>query len=73
MIAVKTYSYAALLRPPGPGAVPRDGLIECFCEEGFAPSGHSYWGIAVYNRELTSSEIYDYDLEKIGEGKKWIE
>ena len=60
----KGYVYLALMRPPMPGAVPRAGLIHCDCEEGIAPSGHHYWGRAVYDRELTEKEVYDYELEK---------
>lgn len=55
--------YGAKMRPPGPGAVPRDGLVECKCVEGEAPSGHHTWGWAEYNRFLTDDEVNHYDLE----------
>ena len=55
--------YRALMRPPGPGAVPRDGLVESRCIESISPSGHHVWGWVVYNRYLTDEEINHYDLE----------
>lgn len=60
--------YYFLLRPPAPGAMPKEGLIEIGFDEGQAPSGHHTWGWAEYNRELTVEEVSHYDLEK-GEGK----
>lgn len=57
--------YATLLRPPGPGAVPCDGLIQCGYTEGYTPSRHHAWGWADYNRELTPEEVRHYDLEKL--------
>jgi len=35
--------YYFLLRPPMPGAMPREGLTEVGFDEGQAPSGHFYW------------------------------
>lgn len=57
--------YAFLMRPPMPGAMPREGLIECMEIRGSAPSGHSAWGWADYNRRLTDKEINDYELEYV--------
>lgn len=57
--------YATLLRPPGPGAVPRDGLLSCNSIEGITPSGHHAWGTVDYNRRLTPKEIAHYDLEHL--------
>lgn len=57
--------YAALMRPPGPGAVPRDGLRETGYTEGYTPSGHHAWGWADYNRYLSPEEISHYDLEYV--------
>lgn len=58
------YGYLCLMRPPYPGAVPRDGLERVDFKEGRAPSGHFYWGRAIYSRELREEEIEHYDLEK---------
>ena len=57
--------YALLMRPPAPGAIPRDGLLEVGddCEK--APSGHRAWGWAEYNRVLSEKEKEEYDLECI--------
>ena len=55
--------YRCLMRPPMPGAVPREGLNAVWFDEGETPSGHHYWGTAVYIRELTEEEISHYDLE----------
>ena len=60
--------YYFLMRPPMPGAMPREGLTEVGFDEGQAPSGHFSWGWAEYNRELTAEEVSHYDLEK-GEGR----
>jgi len=57
--------YATLLRPPGPGAVPKDGIIEMGFNEGTAPSGHHAWGWVDYNRYLTDRELEDYDMEYV--------
>ena len=61
----KTYRYACLMRPPVPGAVPKQWLIDCTFEEGTAPSGHHHWGIATYNHKLPKLAIYSYELEEI--------
>lgn len=57
--------YAFLMRPPMPGAMPREGLMECREISGTAPSGHHAWGWAEYNRRLTDEEISHYDLEYV--------
>lgn len=66
--------YSTLLRPPGPGAVPRDGLKDCGYTEHTTPSGHHAWGWAEYSRELTPEELHHYDMERTTttneEGKK---
>lgn len=58
------YPYRCLMRPPDPGAVPRDGLEYVDYKAGTTLGGHHFWGTAVYNRELTQQEIADYELEK---------
>ena len=57
------YCYACLMRPPGPGAVPRRGLLETKDEHFTAPSGHFAGGWVEYDRELTDEEIAEYELE----------
>ena len=57
--------YATLMRPPGPGAIPHNGLVEMKEISGTAPSGHHAWGWADYNRYLTDQEIRDYELEYV--------
>lgn len=57
------WRYATLMRPPGPGAVPRDGWVDCCFDEGCAPSGHHYWGWVEYNHPLTDKQVHDYELE----------
>ena len=62
------YRYGTLMRPPGPGAVPRKGLIQTISNRQFdAPSGHFCWGLAEYDRPLTDEEISEYELEYITE------
>lgn len=58
------HPYLCLMRPPGPGAVPRDGLESVDFRERKTLSGHHSWGMAVYTRELTEEEIRHYELEK---------
>ena len=57
------YGYYCLMRPPMPGAVPRDGMVRCEAKEGTALSGHHYWGRVMYERKLTDYEVKHYDLE----------
>lgn len=61
------YRYACLMRPPGPGAVPRDGLVECGYEQDVDPdTGQDYWGWCDYDRPLTKKEISSYELCYLG-------
>ena len=53
------------MRPPMPGSIPREGLIEIKDIEGTTPKNHHAWGWAEYNRYLTEQEIKDYELEYI--------
>lgn len=59
------YPYRCLMRPPGPGAVPIDGLQYCEYREGTTLGGHYFWGIAVYNRKLSMEEVERWELEEI--------
>lgn len=51
------YKYYLNERPAGPGAVPKDGLAEYDPED----KGGRY-GSVIYRRELTASEIIEYEL-----------
>lgn len=61
--------YATLMRPPHPGAIPREGLLETKAIEGYAPSGHHAWGWADYSRFLTEEELRHYDMEYVHSGE----
>lgn len=61
---MEKYKYLLLMRPPTPGAIPIDGLVECGEEEGTAPSGHHIWGYAIYKRKLSDQEVYNWELEE---------
>ena len=61
---MKTYRYYCLMRPAGPGAVPRVGWSDTHNDECVAPSGHHAWGWVDYNRKLTDEEIRNYELEE---------
>lgn len=59
------YVYAMLERPPGPGAQPRDGLVEASEKECFVPRGPvrvHVWGFATYSRILTKEECDHYQM-----------
>ena len=58
--------YATRFRPPMPGAIPRNGLLEIKDEECHTPTGHHAWGWAEYSRYLTEDEMRNYELEFIG-------
>lgn len=60
----KQYAYLCLMRPPTPGAIPREGLDGVDFKEGHSLSGHHYWGHAIYNRKLSEDEVLHYDLEE---------
>lgn len=62
------YRYGCLMRPPGPGAVPRDGFVKCGFEHDVDPDiGHHYWGWCDYERRLTDEEVSSYELYYLGE------
>ena len=58
------FRYALLMRPPAPGALPGNGLIHVSFMPGKTASGHHYWGIAHYDRQLTKDELEHYDMEE---------
>jgi len=58
-----TFTYYFRLRPPSLGTHPRNGLIELNGDK-INYNSREYWGYASYDRELTDSELYDYDLDK---------
>lgn len=57
------YTYYFRLRPPSPGCQPKQGLIKTDSNE-IQYNDRKYWGYAVYDRELSDSELYQYDLDK---------
>ena len=60
------YRFATLMRPAGPGAIPREGLWACQDYENLVlPSGHHAYDVVTYGRKLTQKEIDDYELEFI--------
>ena len=59
---MKQYTYRLLMRPPAPGTVPREGLLEAADRESWQ-NGKHYWGSVTYNRELTKEEVEHYELE----------
>ena len=60
----KKYAYLCLMRPPTLGAVPKNGLDSVDFVYGESPSGHHYWGHAIYNRKLSEKEMDHYDMEE---------
>lgn len=58
----KYYRYGFLLRPPGLGCQPRDGLVSTLAEEDADIDGTPLWGWAIYDRRLTDEEVSHYDL-----------
>ena len=56
--------YRCRMRPPSPGAVPMDGLINCDFTEKISLQGNHYWGTVTYNRRLTKKEVAEYELEE---------
>lgn len=61
---MKKFTYYCSLRPPMPGAIPKNGIVEVV-DEKIVKNNMEYWGYVIYNRELTKKELYQYDLEKI--------
>ena len=62
---MKEYSYLMKMRPPTPGAMPREGLVRAEDRNIYIGLRH-YWGEAVYSRKLTESECDHYDMEPHG-------
>lgn len=60
---MKVYRYYCQFRPPMPGAIPRDGLVN-IDDYDYPQSfnGISAWGFAEYSRPLTEKEVHDYEL-----------
>ena len=63
------HEYACLYRPPMPGAVPKDGLVEVRHNTNRIIDGRGIWGSVVYNRELSEKEVKDYELKYLGVAK----
>ncbi|MBP3653181.1 MAG: hypothetical protein J6J78_08965 [Clostridia bacterium] len=62
---MERYRYYTTSRPPVPGGIPKEGLIQV-CDFGkrvLVPSINGFaWGYADYNRPLVRAEIYEYEL-----------
>ena len=61
------YKYYLNERPAGPGAVPKDGLAEYNPDD----KGGRY-GSVIYRRELTASEIIEYELTEEPAWADWM-
>ena len=60
---MKLYRYYCRMRPPMPGAIPRDGLDRVYSfDTRKSINGVDAWGFVEYTRELTEKEIVDYEL-----------
>ena len=59
---MSTYCYLMRMRPPGPGAVPLEGLRMIDYDEE-DKDGRHYWGHAYYKRELTKEEMEHYEMD----------
>lgn len=60
---MKVYRYYCQYRPPMPGAIPSDGLVNIASfDYKQSYNGVGCWGWAEYNRPLTEKEIGDYEL-----------
>lgn len=57
----KKYLYGMRLRPFGIACQPKDGFVERRDD-----SSNLFWDLLVYDRELTSKEMDDYDLKYLG-------
>lgn len=62
----KEYRYQCNHRPPGPGAVPREGLEYCDDE------GSGRYGDVVYNRPLTEKELKSFELDPVKSLKREV-
>lgn len=58
----KYYHYGMRLRPFGIGCQPMDGFVGRTDDV-----SERYWDIIIYDRELTEKEMFDYDLDYLGE------
>ena len=58
----REWAYRCLMRPPTPGAVPKEGLDRADYCDGRTQGGHFFWGTVVYTRELSQQETDHYDL-----------
>lgn len=56
------YRYECLLRPPGPGAIPRDGCV-CVDQREYITSDMKHvWGYVYYDHKIPDKLASDYDL-----------
>ncbi|MBO7309521.1 MAG: hypothetical protein J6V38_07825 [Kiritimatiellae bacterium] len=67
MYETDMYQYYCKARPPMPGTIPTDRAliveVEAYDERRYVPEVDCMaWGWVVYDRPLTSDEIFDYEL-----------
>ena len=57
------HTYMTLFRPPMPGAIPKENLLEVESFDERKPCGGKMaWGTATYSKPLTDKQISDYEL-----------
>ena len=58
------HQYFCIMRPPAPGAIPAGAQsVMDFEQRAFIPEiQREAWGYALYDRQLTDDEIWEYDL-----------
>ena len=62
---MKRYIYAMLMRPPEPGALPKENLVEVNFERRVV-GGRQTWGTAIYSKPITQKDELHYDMKLIG-------
>lgn len=61
----KRYVYYMLMRPPMPGAMPIDGLVDLkdFGDKAYVREiDREAWGKLVYMRKLSDEEVWNWEL-----------
>lgn len=61
----KRYVYYMMMRPPMPGAMPIDGLVDLkdFGDKAYVREiDREAWGKLIYMRKLSDQEVYNWEL-----------
>lgn len=61
----RLYRYFLPYRPPMPGAMPKEGIVEMFAQDQRQKMNgcdRPVWGWVQYDRKLTDKEVSDYEL-----------